>query len=444
LADSQTKTALIADDDSAIRGMLGRLLRPLGWNVIEAGDGCSAIEKLSTCTVDLAILDQRMPQLTGLEVLSIIRQSDTHADLPVMIVSGACDVETSETMLGLGIVDYLVKPLRPEFVRDRLTRMNRLVRAAASNRRARGQDRPKDGSVLIVVDADAEFRSFVSTVLMHRYEVIEVASGVAALRTCLVSKPSIFVLGSNVGLMTPEFLARKLRERRDLTDIRIVLVTAQIPARDAAAFDGVLPRTFVPAEFSEQFDRIFAPSFHDDGDILGGVRKTIEGATEQAIGMMAGTAIVMARGDERTIVPGQMQASVDVQLETERLAFRLLLRCSPEHARAIGALMLGLPVDGVSDEDGLATLGELSNIIAGRVKTSMVSNGGRAAFSLPQLAADGGDEPSQPSDAVLTFAPDGGAFNLAIVMQLLPRRPAVRAASHAASKSTASEQTLSA
>ncbi len=413
-----TKTALIADDDSSVRGMLGRLLRPLGWNVLEVADGCSALEKLSSHQIDLVILDQRMPQLTGLEVLTIIRASAAYADVPVMVVTGAADAETSAAMLEAGISDYLVKPVRPEFARDRLTRIDKLVRATPTRRRARGQDRPKDGSVLVVVDADAEHRSFVSTVLMHRYEVIEVPSAVSALRACLVARPAIFLLGSDVGLMTPDFLARKLRERRDLAGVRIVLVASRTPVEHAAAFDGVMTKTFVPTEFSDQFDLIFAPSFDDDADVLGGVRRTVEGATEQIIGMMAGTAIAMTRGSRAAIVAGQMQASVDVQLETERVSFRILLRCTPEHASAIGALMLGIPADAVTGEDGLATLGELTNIVAGRVKTSMVAHGGKATFTLPDLIAEGPDDDMLPADAVLEFRPEGGAFVLLVVLQL--------------------------
>ncbi len=259
-----TKTALIADDDSSIRGMLGRLLRPLGWNTIEAADGCSALERLSGQHVDLVILDQRMPQLTGTEVLTIIRSSAALANTPVMIVTGAPDAETSKKMLALRVSDYLVKPFRPEFVRERLKRIDKLVRTATPTERALGQARPKDGSVLVVVDADAEHRSLVGKALMDRYEVLEVPSAVAALRACIVARPAIFILGTDVGLMTPEFFAGKLRERRDLTGACIVLVTPQMPV-NASVFDGVIIKTPVPSEFSERFDLIFAPSGGNEG-----------------------------------------------------------------------------------------------------------------------------------------------------------------------------------
>ncbi|MEQ1759884.1 MAG: response regulator [Vicinamibacterales bacterium] len=263
-----TKTALIADDDSSVRSMLGRLLRPLGWHTVEVADGCSAVEKLSSMHIDLMVLDQRMPQLTGTEVLSIIRHSATHADLPVMVVTGASDPETSEAMLSLGVTDYLVKPLRPEFVRERLSRMDRMVRATVPKHRLNGgQERPMDGSVLVVVDADAEHRSFISSALTGRYEVLEVPSAVAALRACIVAHPSIFILGSDVGLMTPEFLVKKLRERRELAAARILLVTAQTRGADATPFDGIITKTLVKSEFSEQFDRIFCPA-PETGEIV--------------------------------------------------------------------------------------------------------------------------------------------------------------------------------
>ena len=416
-----TKTALIADDDSTVRGMLGRLLSQFDWNVIEAQDGCAALERLHGHHVDLVLLDQKMPQLSGLEVLQVMRGSAEYADIPVVVVTGAPDPGTSASFVELGISDCLVKPFRLEFVRERLARIDKIVRAMVPTRR-RVSAQSREAGVVMLVDGDAEQRAFLSTMLMHRFKVLEAASGVAALRACVVARPTMFLIGTDVGLIQPVFLARKLRERREFADAQLVMVTGA-PADEAPApFDAVLPRTFVPDEFNDAFDRLFGRSFDDDTDVLSSIRRTIESATEQAIGMMASTRLMMSRVDAAALMPFEMQAAVTVTLETERLTFNLALRAQPDHVNVIAGQMLGVTPAEVSEEDALATLSELTNVVAGRVKTSVTSRGDKADFTLPKAESNAEVDPSCPPQVVLQFGPQSQEFQLFVALTMLRRR----------------------
>lgn len=71
-------------------------------------DGVSALDFLKKNKVDLIVLDQYMPQMSGLEVLREIRKSELAVQ--VIMVTAANDTATIEAALRLGIVDYLIKP----------------------------------------------------------------------------------------------------------------------------------------------------------------------------------------------------------------------------------------------------------------------------------------------------------------------------------------------
>jgi|CXWL01.1.fsa_nt_gi CheY-like chemotaxis protein len=419
------KTVLIADDDAAVRRMLSRLLMSQHWNIVEATDGLSALTQIESQHIDLVLLDLRLPHFSGDEVLEVIRSSAAHSKLPVVLVTGFAEPERLASMVQLGLSDCLVKPLTPELVRERLKRFD--PGGAPATRRRVSPDK-KTGGVL-VVDASPEHRSFVCKMLMHRYRMVEAASGLAAVKMCVDGHPSVVIAASDIGLMSPQSLAQKLRSHKELRATRLVLVAGEEGVTEAGLFDAVMTRTFVPDEFMKRFDAALARSFDDDTDVLSDVRRRVESATEQAVGMMAATTVKMTRVDASAMAPGHMQASVDVQLETERVAFRVTLRCSPNDARAVGGKLRSMDVAEVSVEDGLATLGELTGAVTGGLSAWADSVGDKASLTSPALVAETGADEGGSSDVVLSFAPPGGEFEILVVLQILPSSlPTVAAA----------------
>lgn len=102
---------LVADDDSAIRHAISKLLENAGFEVSQAADGMAALNAIQEKQYDLVFLDIWMPHLSGLEVLARIR---TGASRPKVIVTTSDD--TSETLLRAvkeQAYDYLSKPFPP-------------------------------------------------------------------------------------------------------------------------------------------------------------------------------------------------------------------------------------------------------------------------------------------------------------------------------------------
>jgi two-component system chemotaxis response regulator CheY len=116
---------LIVDDSSVMRRMVRRTMElsevPLG-QVHEANNGREALDLLATITVDVLFTDINMPVMTGPELLrALIKQPDA-VRARVVISTDGSDARKAEVS-GLNVDWYLEKPLRPEVMRDVLSKV---------------------------------------------------------------------------------------------------------------------------------------------------------------------------------------------------------------------------------------------------------------------------------------------------------------------------------
>jgi two-component system, NtrC family, response regulator AtoC len=120
---------LVVDDERLVRWSLAQRLTARGWAVTEAG---SAAEALNAAPPDAAILDYKLPDGDGIEVLRRLRQSDP--DLPVVMLTAHQDTELIVEAMKAGASDYLTKPFDVEEV---VLRVARAVEAARGSRELR-------------------------------------------------------------------------------------------------------------------------------------------------------------------------------------------------------------------------------------------------------------------------------------------------------------------
>ncbi len=107
---------LIVDDEPNVRLTYRAALETEGLEVWEAPDGGAALRMLSEAQFDLAILDMRMPEVSGLELLERMRQQGIQT--PVVIITAYGDVPHAVRAMKLGAIDFLEKPLIPEELRS--------------------------------------------------------------------------------------------------------------------------------------------------------------------------------------------------------------------------------------------------------------------------------------------------------------------------------------
>src|SRR3954463_1189985 len=101
---------LFADDEAHLRDLMQMELPRLGHEVTVCPDGAAAIRALEKGPYDAALLDMKMPGLTGIEVLAKIKQISPETE--VIILTGHATVDTAVQALRLGAFDYLTKPCK--------------------------------------------------------------------------------------------------------------------------------------------------------------------------------------------------------------------------------------------------------------------------------------------------------------------------------------------
>ena len=112
---------LLVDDQPANLVALEAMLQGLGQNLIKAQSGREALKWLLIRDFAVILLDVKMPEMDGFETAALIRQRDKSRHTPILFLT-AVDASQTQAVRGyaVGAVDYLVKPVVPEFVRSKV------------------------------------------------------------------------------------------------------------------------------------------------------------------------------------------------------------------------------------------------------------------------------------------------------------------------------------
>lgn len=105
---------LLADDDRVLTHLLSSRLRAKGVETMVAHDAMQAFTTAMRSQPDVIILDVQMPGGTGIEALKRLKQSARTSQIPVVVLSGSVEAETTGVVKALGAVEFLLKPIDPE------------------------------------------------------------------------------------------------------------------------------------------------------------------------------------------------------------------------------------------------------------------------------------------------------------------------------------------
>ena len=109
---------LVTDDDAEFRRAVGEGLSRRGYDVVQAGDGREAIERILHDRFELTLVDLQMPGVDGLDVIRVVRDTATPRVIgdasvwPCVLISGALDADVESHAIELGTFRCLTKPVR--------------------------------------------------------------------------------------------------------------------------------------------------------------------------------------------------------------------------------------------------------------------------------------------------------------------------------------------
>jgi two-component system, NtrC family, response regulator AtoC len=139
---------LLVDDDEPFRRVLSGELERAGFVVAAAGSGAEAVSKIATVQPEVVLLDLRLPDMNGLDVLKAIRESGDDCD--VIMLTGHGSIDTAIESIKVGAFDYVAKPCPLDELE---VRIHRALERQQLRRRAslleRGLTPPDVGSFFI-------------------------------------------------------------------------------------------------------------------------------------------------------------------------------------------------------------------------------------------------------------------------------------------------------
>lgn len=251
-ASGRPGTVLLVDDEPEALRALERVLRSAGYQVEAFASARDAVKRVSAGGVHVVVSDITMPEMTGVELLRIIRSYDP--DLPVVLVTGLPAIESATDAVEYGAFKYIVKPVEPEVLRRAVERARKLYRLARMKREALR---------LLGVNAvssdraglEASFDSALDSLWMAFQPIVRAADGSvfgyeALLRTeepTLIRPDLVVDAAERLGLLPR--LGRKVRAlaaaAMSATDPSITLFTNLHPIdlADEELFDGGSPLT---------------------------------------------------------------------------------------------------------------------------------------------------------------------------------------------------------
>ncbi|MEF2550257.1 response regulator [Aurantimonas sp. A2-1-M11] len=204
---------LVIDDEERARRMISHAVRGAGFDVVESTGGTAGLRMARTKRPNAIILDIMMPERDGWSVLREIKSDPTLCDIPVILATVVPDREMG---LAFGATDHLIKPIDP---RELISTLD----AIACDR----------GREVVIVEDDASTRALFRRILVREgWKVREAANGRQGLEQLEIARPTLVVLD----LMMPEMdgfaLLTALRERPDLADLPVVVVTSKDLTRE--------------------------------------------------------------------------------------------------------------------------------------------------------------------------------------------------------------------
>lgn len=240
-------TFLVVDDQSTMRKVIKNNLNQMGYDsVLEAGDGHGALMLLSEQAIDFVICDWNMPRMNGFELLTHLRNSSTHKDIPFMLVTAEAERESVGTAVAAGVDEFLIKPFTPATLREKVRRVllrghhavsykpvRKVVHTATDVMHPAVTDKK---STILVVDDTPTNIDVLTGLLSDEYRVLAATNGENALKLAnSPNRPDLILLDIMMPEMDGMEVCRRLKDNPETESIPIIFLTGKTKVEDIAS-----------------------------------------------------------------------------------------------------------------------------------------------------------------------------------------------------------------
>jgi two-component system chemotaxis response regulator CheY len=119
--------ALVIDDSRTVRIIIGKILRELGMDVLEAANGLEALEQMKrNPDVELLLVDWNMPEMNGFDFLRAVRAQPAYDGVRILMVTSEAQSEQVVRALRAGANEYLMKPFNKDVLVAKLNLLDML------------------------------------------------------------------------------------------------------------------------------------------------------------------------------------------------------------------------------------------------------------------------------------------------------------------------------
>ena len=223
---------LVVDDDPAARDLLARFLKREGYDVTGAADGRAGLTLARALRPQAILLDVEMPKMDGWSVLHALRQDESLAGTPIVMVS----VKNERSLAyALGATEYLLKPVDWD-------RLKRVLDRLQPHR---------DGTILVIDDDEGARERMRFTLSRDGWTVVEASDGQDALGRLDGITPSLILLDLMMPVMDGFDFLKRLRQRPDGGLVPVVVLTAKdVTPEERACLDRQAERIITKGSLS--------------------------------------------------------------------------------------------------------------------------------------------------------------------------------------------------
>ena len=383
--DNQSISVLLVDHEPTDRVLLRRWIeRSLDAEIREASNGLEALELLSTEKFELVVTELSLPQLSGIDLLTLADADPRRKHMEILVSSRNASEDVVRRAIELGISDYLLKPLQYDWA------IQRLQAAAERALERRENERGESGGSLkriLVADPDANFGATVEAAVFGIYSFRQSSTVASTLVSALRFKPEAVFISRALSSLRLDFLVGRIRRLPDLKDIPIVELSHDGGAPTTDGVDGVLQFTYVPDKLRSEILRLLGDEENADEHLAWTkpFRSELGSAVSQTFGMLTGDDVEIEDEAQEPDEP-ELFGSIHVDEDPGPISLLVEMWCSARLSAHLTGAMLGEePADEEAQPD---VVNEALNVIGGRLKHSAEERGVAVKMGLPTTGTE--------------------------------------------------------